>query len=360
MKRKVVFLADCLVTQKAGIHFYARQFIKRAITQYPDNQYYTVLPYPYEQLDIEEILVPIKKWIPGHFRMRSFNEIPKVLKKLSPDLVIEMAHFGPFNLPKSIKKATVIHDLTPINFPQWHDKSSHYSHKFLLPKILKNSNQLLVNSVQTKQDLIDYYPACKDKTTVCYPYLMDDPQGSAEDLTGLLAEANYLLSVGTIEPRKNYVTLLKAFDKLASKFSKLQLRLVGYKGWKSKNVFDLIERSSYKDRIILEGYTTDNRLRSLYAHAKAFVFPSLYEGFGLPLLEALSYSVPIVCSDIPTSREICGNSATYFAATDDRALVEKTLQLLNDEDFHTAQSNKSQVRFLEFNQAKLPLDSLLG
>ncbi len=360
MQKKVVFLADCLVTQKAGIHFYARQFIKRAITQYPGNQYYTVLPYPYEQLNVEEILVPIRKWVPGHFRMRSFREIPRVVRKLNPDLVIEMAHFGPFNLPDSIQKATVIHDLTPINFPEWHGKSSYYSHKYLLPKILKSSDQLIVNSIQTKQDLADYFPACKDKTTVCYPCLLDDPTGSSVDSTGLLAEANYLLSVGTIEPRKNYVTLIRAFDKLASKYSKLQLRLVGYKGWKSKNVFELIERSSYKDRIILEGYTTDNRLRSLYAHATAFVFPSLYEGFGLPLLEALSYNVPIVCSDIPTSREICGNAALYFSATDDRSLVEQTLQLLKNEDFHTAQAIKSQVRFLEFNQAKLPLDSLLG
>jgi len=360
MSKKIVFLADCLVTQKAGIHFFAKQFIKRAISQYPDNQYFIVLPYPYGELNAKEILVPIKKWLPGHFRLRSFIEIPKAVKQLEPDLVIEMAHFGPFNLSSGIKKATVIHDLTPINFPEWHDKMSYLTHHIFLPKLLANSDYLVVNSDQTKDDLISFFPKAKSKILRSYPSLEDQQSKENEDLTGLLKDESYLLSVGTIEPRKNYLTLIKAFDKLASKFSKLHLRIVGYKGWKSKNVFELIERSSFMDRIILEGYTTDSRLRSLYTNATAFVFPSLYEGFGLPLLEALSFGLPILSSNIPTSKEVCADAALYFETTDDRALVEQALLLLQNEILRDEYAQKSKDRFIVFNQAQLQLDELFS
>lgn len=357
MSKKIVFLADCLITQKAGIHFYTKQFIKRSISQYPDNQYYIVLPYPYKELDAEEIIVPTKSFIPFHFRLRSFFGIPRAIKKIQPDLVIEMAHFGPFGIPTQIKRATVIHDLTPILFPEWHDRLSTLMHNQLLPGILKKADHLIVNSLKTKADLLAYSEETKGKIHLSYPSIRHKQN---EDESENKINEKYLLTVGTIEPRKNYDKLIIAFDKLAKTFSDLHLRIVGYKGWKSNSVYNLIEKSSYKNRIILEGYTTEERLKNLYRNAYAFVFPSLYEGFGLPVLEALSHGLTIICSDIPTSREICDDAAIYFDKDNQNELAEKLFELLNNEPKRLELRAKSKERFIKFNSQKLDLDALFA
>lgn len=366
--KKIVFLADCLVTQKAGIHFFAKQFIQRIIKQYPDNQYHILLPHPYGQLDVEEIIVPSRTAVPFHFRLRSFFDIPKAVKKIKPDLVVEMAHFGPFGLPSGIKKATVIHDLTPILFPEWHDQMSTAMHNLLLPGILKRADHIIVNSKKTKDDLVEYRTSTEQRISVAYPAInplsesQNDTIAPAPKATtkSNLSKEKYLLSVGTIEPRKNYMTLIKAFDKLCTKYPDLHLRIVGYKGWRSKPFFELLERSSFTNRIILEGYTSDARLDDLYKNALAFVFPSLYEGFGMPVLEALSYGLPLVVSDIPTSKEICSDAALYFDKENDSELLEQIIRLMEDPELLKSYKQKSLDRFSEFNTSRLPLDHIFS
>ncbi len=357
--KKILFLADCLVTQKAGIHFFARQFIERCINQYTENQYFILLPYPYDELNAEEIIVPIKKYIPYHFRLRSFFDIPRAVKKLSPDVVIEMAHFGPFYIPESCLRVTVIHDLTPILFPEWHDKMSTLMHKILLPYILKNAEFIVSNSQKTRSDIIEYQEDTRDKIIVSYPSILSDTKEEKIYKNTILKNEKYLLTVGTIEPRKNYITLLRAFDKFCTRNKEIKLRIVGYKGWKAKPFFQLLKQSSFQDRIIVEGYTSKERLISLYNHATAFIFPSLYEGFGLPLLEAMSHNLPIICSDIPTSREVCADAALYFEKTNVDALVTQLILLLEDDALYQEKQIEIEVRYLAFNQQKLHLSQIL-
>ena len=357
--KKILFLADCLVTQKAGIHFYVKQFIKRCITQYPHNQYFILLPYSSEEIDVKEIIVPINNIIPFHFRWRSFLGIPAAVKKLSPDVVIEMAHFGPFRIPNSIKRITVIHDITPILFPEWHDRMSHIMHKLFLPKILKQADHIITNSYHTKADIVEYMDDTIDKITVSYPSIL--PSNEEEKIKTNYPEKNekYLLTVGTIEPRKNYVTLLRAFDKLCTRNKDIQLRIVGYKGWKAKPFFKLLDQSSFQDRIVVEGYTSEDRLLSLYKNATAFVFPSLYEGFGLPLLEAMSHGLPIICSDIPTSKEICADAALYFDKNSVDGLVTQLIKLLENSALYNEMQVATEVQFQSFNNLHLNLDHIL-
>ncbi len=357
MSKRIVFLADCLVTQKAGIHYYAKQFIERVVAQYPDNQYYTLLPHPYSGSQTKEIIVPIKGYIPMHYRLRSFTSIPKKINKLKPDLVIEMAHFGPFGLAQNIKRATVIHDLTPILYPEWHDRTSHYVHKLFLPRILKNADHLIVNSVKTADDLKSYDPETTDKILVAYPQINTIGENIKSSTNN---SSRYILTVGTIEPRKNYEKLILAFEKIATEFKDLELKIVGYKGWKSKAVFNLIEQSQYKSRIHLEGYTTEERLQKLYHHAHAFVYPSHYEGFGLPVLEALGHGLPLVCSEIPTSREICQDAAIYFDKDDENDLAQKLAHLLSSPNEMAEKKSASRNQYTTFSSKKLELDLLFG
>ncbi len=356
--KKVVFLADCLITQKAGIHFYTHQLIERVISQYPDNQYYIVLPYPYKKLKAKEVLVPIKRYLPGHYRLRYFWDIPKVVNDIKPDIVIETAHFGPFRLDKDILKVTVIHDLTPVMYPEWHDKLSHIMHKILLPGILENADKILANSINTSKDILAYKNNLDSKKILLVYPKFKKPEARIVNQYKSYISGDYFLTVGTIEPRKNYITLIKAFEIFCQTNDNIFLRIVGYTGWKSKGLLEYIDASEYSDRIIIEGYMDDERLNLLYSQATAFVFPSLYEGFGLPLLEAMSFSLPIICSRIPTSVEVCEDSALYFEPQDISLLSKHMLSIVNDEVIQTTMRTKSLTRFNAFNAIPLELDEL--
>jgi len=354
MGKKIVFLADCLITQKAGIHYYAKQFIQRAIDAYPDNEYYLVVPKTYGEFDIKEIVIPINASIPLHLRLRNVWHMPNIINKLAPDVVIEMAHFGPFRLDSAIKRVTVIHDLTPILFPQWHDKASHYIHRIFLIKILSNANVIIANSQVTKQALIDYYPSTREKIEVSYPSLIIDTEHTERNKIN----HSYFLSVGTLEPRKNHTQLISAFEIIASQNADIKLIIVGFKGWKSDPLYDKINNSKYTDRILIKGYIDEVELIELYNGALALVFPSLYEGFGIPLLESMTFGTLVICSDIPICREVCGDAALYYNGVE--ALASHMESVLLDPSEYAENKRKGLERSHQINTASLDLHAIFG
>ena len=354
MNQKVVFLADCLITQKAGIHYYTKQFIKRTIAAYPSNDYYMIVPSAYKGIDIQQVIIPISKTIPLHLRIRNLWHIPNAVRKLNPDVVIEMAHFGPFRLPKNIKRVTVIHDLTPILYPQWHDKASHIVHKLFLKRILNNADHVIANSQVTKAAIAEYHPPTLSKTQVVYPSIALNNDVIFSDHT----ESAYFLSVGTLEPRKNYETIINAFNIIAQKNDKIKLIIIGFKGWKSNPIFKLIEKSSVKDRIIIKGYVSEEALVEYYKNCLAFVFATYYEGFGMPLLEAMTLNSLVVCSDIDICHEVCGDGAVYFTGTSDLAFIMQSI-VTSPNDYSDYKS-KATIRAKEINNTKINLDNILS
>lgn len=353
MKKKVVFLADCLVTQKAGIHYYALQFIKRTIEKYKDYDYYIVVPETYNQLKINQIIIPINYKIPLHLRIRNIWHIPQAVNKLNPDLVIEMAHFGPFRLNSSIKRVTVIHDLTAILYPKWHDKASHIVQKLFLKKILKKADHVIANSHSTAASIKEYQPLTKDKISVVYPSISIKENKKISDNNNDV----YFLSVGTIEPRKNYLQLIEAFEKVAAINSEVKLIIVGYKGWKYEPVIDAIKTSKYSNRINLKGYISEEELINYYRNSVAFVFTTLYEGYGLPLLEAMSLESVIISSDIAICREVCGEAALYYKDTDDLSI--KMIDVLNNQEAYHGIRQIALKQADSINTAVIDLNKIL-
>ena len=140
----------------------------------------------------------------------------------------------------------------------------------------------------------------------------------------------FVLSVGTLEPRKNHVALLQAFAKLAARDSTLNLVFVGARGWKFETFFEQLEKHLYRDRIHIMGSVDDATLASMYASCAVFCYPSLYEGFGLPVLEALSCGAPTVCSDAASLPEVGGDAVLYFdaEANDPSQISERIEQAL--------------------------------
>jgi glycosyltransferase involved in cell wall biosynthesis len=145
-------------------------------------------------------------------------------------------------------------------------------------------------------------------------------------------EDEFLLYVGTIEPRKNLLTLVRAFAEiLRTTPLRPQLVIAGKKGWLSDDLYTYIKASDIADRILFTGYVTDDELCALYSSCRAFVYPSLYEGFGLPPLEAMACGAPVIASDIGSIREVAGEAARLVDPTDVDALARSIVRLLEDE-----------------------------
>jgi len=160
---------------------------------------------------------------------------------------------------------------------------------------------------------------------------------------------DYLLFVGTIEERKNVMTLIKAFDKLRN-YKNLQLVLVGRPGYGFSKISNYLEENHLENEVIITKYVTEEEKITLYDSATTFVFPSLYEGFGIPLVEAMVRKVPIVASKIPSTEEVAGEAALYYGndVYNHEALAEQILQVVENDFLRQELVKKGLKRAQEF------------
>lgn len=337
----ILFLADCIATQQAGIHVYARNLVYRFLKEFPRYTFTLITPRPLPEFTASQIVVPLKDKIPFHLRYRQLFVIPRIVNRLAPDLVVELAHFGPFFLKPDIKRITVIHDLTPLTNPKWHPVLSVIFHRLILKRITTRADYIITNSSRTKSDLLQRYRLSGSKIIISNPCLYDLPVPDSGTVAGLTSR-KYFLTVGTMEPRKNHSTIIKAFDQFCLRRNDYQLVIAGGKGWNNRKFYRILEASPNRDKIQLTGFVSRSQLLSLYHHAKAFVFASFYEGFGIPILEASYYSLPLVLANNESIPPWFRESALLFDPQDHVLLCDHLLTLVGDQQFWDMWSKKSQ------------------
>jgi len=349
---KVIFLADSISSQSAGIHYFGKQLVNRIIAKWPRHDYSLIATKHIEEIKIPQKIVPVDNRFPLHLRFRQLTKIPKIINRLNPDLVVELAHFGPFRLNSKIKRVTVIHDLTPILYPQFHGKMSHYLHRLLMPRIVSKADFLIVNSENTGNDLRKIFPKSNGKVFRVYPKL--DLQTIMEDKAEGGVE-KFFLAIGTIEPRKNYIQLIHAFETFCAINDKFSLKIAGASGWSNKEFFKAIENSPYKSKIEWLGRVSDLELQHLLLKAWAYVNVSHYEGFGLPVQESMAFGVPVILSKKSCFPEVAGNAAIYVSG--EKELVE-AFGSIADPANRKEYSQKSKERFNYFAKQELILPFL--
>ncbi len=218
-------------------------------------------------------------------------------------------------LLKGTKGLTTIHDLTWKLFPQYHTQDVIKAHENKLKKTIKFKDAIIVDSQNTKKDLyMSFTKAQKNPISVIYPGVGDNFRKISDKSAikkvlnkyKLKYTVNYLLYVGAIEPRKNLITAIKVFNNLLKdkKYSDFKFLIVGRAGWKNERVFQLIKDLKLDNKIIFVGYVNDVDLPYLYNCAKVFIYLSLYEGFGLPPLEAAKCKTPSLIYKNSSLKEI--------------------------------------------------------
>ncbi|MCY1408045.1 D-inositol 3-phosphate glycosyltransferase [compost metagenome] len=238
------------------------------------------------------------------------------------------------------RAVATFHDLSPFTWPGCHPPQRLRYLQKELKKTLTRADALITDSEYTRQELSRHFSWPLDRIhTVPLASSKDFHPRSIGSLQAPLARydlrpAGYSLFVGTIEPRKNIDTLLSAYSRLPLGIrQQWPLVLTGYRGWQSGSIHELIEQAQREGWARYLGYASNEDLPLLYAGAQLFVFPSLYEGFGLPVLEAMSSGVPVICSNSSSLPEVAGPTALMCEALDVDALTALILRGLQDEDW---------------------------
>lgn len=224
-------------------------------------------------------------------------------------------HF--ISLSVHIPFVLTMHDLSFERYPEFFSHKQRLWHKAVNPKELcHRAEHILAVSSHTKRDIIDLYNVQPERITVTHEGCDDRyrkipaPESLNEVRERLSLPKHFILHIGTFEPRKNHLGLLSAFELLKKdvKFSDLHLVLAGPSGWNNSEIHRAINESAHRDKIHLLGFVNEEDKPALYRHAHAFVFPSFYEGFGLPVLEAMAVGTPVIASFTASLGEIVGDA----------------------------------------------------
>lgn len=295
-------------------------------------------------------LVSSFSWMQTRFAYELFQNKPEKLF-----LPIQAA---PVFLPKEIEVTATIHDLAFKKYPETFPKKHLWKLNFLLDTVVKRADKLIAVSESTKNDLLEFFPQLSEKKIKVIHHGFDDSFYSLEvpqkELTEELAKyelvpGSYCLYVGALQPRKNLVRLIHAFESVKEKHPEMKLVLAGESAWLTKSIFAAYENSKYKTDIILTGRVNFEELRDLYQGARVFVFPSLYEGFGLPLLEAFASRVAVLTADNSSLREVAGNAAFYCRAENTEDIAEKLQELWQNEELRRRLIEQGTERLTEFS-----------
>ncbi|NKQ37863.1 MAG: glycosyltransferase family 4 protein [Chloroflexi bacterium] len=258
---------------------------------------------------------------------------------------LDLFHSPDFVLPPvsgHIPTLLTVHDISFVHYPEvYPPKLVGYLNR-IVPWSIARASHVLADSQATKQDLVDVWQVAPDKVTVLYSGVHErfQPVTDVEKLTAVrqkyeIGDQPYILSVGTIQPRKNYQMLIRAFQPVAAQYPH-NLIISGGKGWLYEEMMAEVERQGVNGRVHFIGFVDDADLPALYSDADLFVFPSLYEGFGLPLLEAMACGVPVISSDASSLPEVAGDTAVLLSPHDQAAWTNTMLDLLAHPDKRTA------------------------
>jgi glycosyltransferase involved in cell wall biosynthesis len=355
-----------LTFPKTGVGHYTAQLAHALAAIAPEHEFRLVYPStfpaasfqfdssPPQNLGFVRVPVgPIRKhwWSVG---------LPRYISKER----IQLFHGTNYDVPlwRGCRTVLTIHDLSLLLHPETHERRSVVRAKRRLPVMTKAADAIVVPTDAIRQEVCEHLRVAEQKVFVVpeaareFFHAVDFAKTKATR-DGLGIGDEFVLTVGTIEPRKNIPTLVAAFERLLARDSARQLQLViaGGKGWLAGPSFAAIENSRAAAQIVLTGYLQDEALRDLYSSCRVFVYASLYEGFGLPPLEAMACGAPVIVSDIPALVESTRGAARIASARDPDELAQAMGDVLsdNDERAELIDAGRRRVRELSWTQTAI-------
>lgn len=348
-KRKLLLINGRFLTQPfTGVQRYAHEVISELLkTGNPSLTFRLAVPCRSEKSRVfEDILVPDRSSLPGPVWQQV--RLPGIMQRINADLLWSPCNIGPVSVKHQV---VTIHDTSPFAGPQWFSKWFRFYYQRVFPIIGRTAQRIITVSEFSKNELIRYRIASSEKIRVI-------PEGvharffpSNENILGY----PYVLSVGSRDPRKNIALLIRSWKRVPSEIKGERKLIIAGQGGMSftSEGFD----KTFND-VVIAGYVPDKNLPSIYSGADLFVYPSLYEGFGLPPLEAMACGCPVISSDIPSLREVCGDAAYYIDPQSEKSITSSIVSMLAESDLRKALIGRGFERAERFSWKRSALEHI--
>ncbi len=323
-----------------GYGYFLYETFSRITKAHPEHEFIFIFDRPYDKRfifadNITPVVAGPAARHPVLWKWWYDVKVPALLKKYKADVFVSCDGFC--SLTARQQQCLVIHDLAFLHFPSFIHRSHLLFYKRYTPKFLQKASSIATVSAFSKQDILLHYPVSSDKIDIIYnaakeifhPIDID----KKEAVKNKYSEGKeYFIYAGAIHPRKNLTHLLKAFSVFKKRQkSNLKLILAGRLAWKYQRFVESLKTYKYRDDVVLTGYLPEEELAKLVGAAYAMVYPSYWEGFGVPVVEAMKAGVPVITSSGTAMQEIAKDAALYVDPADYNDIADKMMRLYKDE-----------------------------
>lgn len=316
------------VNNRVGSNIYAFELIKWLNKIDEKNSYQIYL----KEKPLDDFPKEGKRWqnrviFPKKFSTQIGLPLQLYLRTPRPDIFFTPGHYAPRFSP--VPTVISILDISYLLFPEYFKKSDLAQLTSWSKYSIKNAKRILTISEATKKDIVKFYGVDQDKIIVTYPGINLFSEDINREIVFKKYHLNkkYILYVGTLQPRKNIIRLIESYRKLDT--NEINLVIVGKKGWLYDEIFQKVEEHSLVNKVTFLDYVTREELGVLYKNAQCLILPSLYEGFGIPVVEAMSQGIPVVVSNISSLPEIAGDAGILVDPYEIDSIVQGLKKAIN-------------------------------
>jgi len=332
--------------RRTGTETYALELIRTlAKLAGPQHRFRLYTPHPPQHADWPDSAYVETRVIPW-LRLWTHLRLAVELRQHPPDVLFVPAHVLPVFCP--VPAIVTVHDLGYIHYPEAHRPFDRWYLNWSTRRHTRVARHIIADSTATKDDLVEIYGADPERITVVYLgrdetlVPITNPKIINQTKSRYQIKDDYLLYLGTLHPRKNLVRLVEAFYKALQDLSQnqgeqpfapttsLKLVIAGQKGWLYDEIFTRVQALGLEEQVIFPGYIAGEDKPALLSGAMAYVFPSLYEGFGLPVLEAMACGTPVLTSNVSSLPEVAGEAALLVDPRQTAEIAKGLTQLISD------------------------------
>ena len=348
----------------SGLGNYSRSLIRALANFYPHNRYVLYTP-PYaahpalKQLEHTNVIVRtpdgLGAWTPSLWRSGGVG-FSRALRKEGIQIFHGLSGELPCGINHSLPMVVTMHDVIFLRYPQYYKPVDRFIYEKKFRYACQRAHTIVAVSQQTREDLIQFLGVMPEKITVVYQgcdpqfYQTPPPDARRAVKANYQLPESYLLSVGTIEERKNLVTVIKALSLLPPS---LHLVAIGKESPYMEQVCREVERQKLSSRVHFIHNALFSDFPALYANARLLVYPSLFEGFGIPVLEGLNVGIPVVTSQISSMPEAGGDAAAYINPLDADEMAQTIRRILEDSELAADMVSKGFQHALSFREEKI-------
>lgn len=341
-----------------GIGWFAHETLSRLVKRHPEHEFIFFFDRPYHkdfifEPNVTPVVLKPQARHPALYYLWTEWAVPYALKKYKADIYFSPDGLG--SLKTKVPTCITIHDLAYKHYPQFMDKMHKWHYAHYLPRFARKAKRIIAVSEYTKQDIVTQYGIDASKIDVVY----NGAHNEYVPLTYAQKEAvkerytdgdEYFLFTGALHPRKNIINLLKAFVQFKRRQkSRIKLIVVGRMAWQFKEIEQAKELMPYKEDVIWPGYLNVDELARVTGAAYAMVYPSLFEGFGIPILEAMTCDVPVIVSNTSSMPEVGGDAALLVDPSSPEDIAAKMMMIYKDENLRNKMIAAARIQKTKFS-----------